>query len=209
VREKILLGIGLLLLLLVLLFLFFRPEGTDDEAPTDPGAMRSTPPLAKRQFFPELGVAIEYPANWGTNASPMPYATCNVCTVIGPSQPDHPYGVQFWKTVHQVGCQLTCYYLTIRTLPHGSTYAIDANGHVALRQEFERQRPLGLVNEDGDNTTYREILTVVPLAPIEGLPPEAEVPALLIDAFYRYGDTIAEAQTSEALANLLASLEIE
>ena len=36
-REKILLGIGLLLLLLVLLFLFFRPEDTD--APTDPGAM--------------------------------------------------------------------------------------------------------------------------------------------------------------------------
>jgi hypothetical protein len=38
VREKILLGIGLLILLLVLLFLFFRPEDTD--APTDPGAIR-------------------------------------------------------------------------------------------------------------------------------------------------------------------------
>jgi hypothetical protein len=66
-----------------------------------------------------------------------------------------------------------------------------------------------LVNEDGDNTPYREILTVVPLEPTEGQPPEAEVPALFIDAFYRYGDATAEAQTRQALAHLVASLEFE
>jgi len=164
-------------------------------------------PTLKRQSFPELGAAIEYPTDWTTDAAPMPYASCVPCTVFGPSQPDYPYGIQVWKGAHQLGCQLTCY-VNIRALPQGPTYSIDANGHVAFRQEFERQRPLGLAQEDGDSASYREILTVVPLDPIDGQSHEAELPALFIEAFYRYGDGAAEAQTREAMANLLTSLEI-
>jgi len=161
-----------------------------------------------RQSFPALGVTIEYPAHWAADATAMPYATCNTCTVVGPSRADYPYGVQIWRGLHQLGCQLTCY-INIRALPQEATRTIDANGHVAFQQEFERQRPLGLVNEDGDNTSYREIVTVVTLAPIDGLAPEAEVPALFIDAFYRYGDAAAEAETRDALARLVGTLAID
>jgi hypothetical protein len=160
--------------------------------------------MVKREPLPQLGIAIEYPAHWVTNAAPMPYATCNTCTVVGPSRAAYPYGVQLWEGTHQLGCQLTCY-LNIRALAQEATHTIDANGHLAVRQEFERQRPL---DGDADRTSYREILTVVPLVPIDGLPAEAEVPAVFIDAFYRYGDPAAEAQTREALAHLIASLDL-
>ena len=159
----------------------------------------------KRELLSSLGVTVEYPERWATGTAPMPYASCNTCTVIGPVGAEYPYGVQFWEGAHQLGCQLTCY-LNIRALPQGPTIAVDANGRVAFQQEFERQRPLGLVNEDGDRTSYREILTVVPLEPIVGLAPEAEVAALFIDAFYRYGDTTGEVQTREALALVLGTI---
>jgi hypothetical protein len=158
----------------------------------------------RREHFPELGVTIEYTADWVTNVAPMPYATCTTCTVIGPSQSDFPYGIQFFRGEHQLGCQLTCY-LNIRALAQEATHTIDVNGHVGFRQEFERQRPL---DGENDRTSYREILTVLPLAPIVGLAPEAKVPALFIDGFYRYGDAPGEAQTREALARVLSNLEI-
>lgn len=152
-------------------------------------------------------IAADFPVGWSPGAWPMPYATCTTCAVIGPGPPAAPHGVQFWRGVHQVGCELTCY-LNIRALAQGPTERVDADGRVAFRQEFERQRPLGLVNEDGDSTSYREILTVVPLSPVEGLPPEAYVPAIFIDAFYRYGDAAGEVETRWALARLLATLEL-
>ena len=167
----------------------------------------SAPAAFREESFPELSVAFEYPARWATGAEPMPYASCVTCTVVGPRRADYPYGIQFWKGTHEVGCE-PCYQLTIRTLPQGPTQSIDANGHVAFQQEYERQRPLGLVNEDGDATPYREILTVVPLELIEGLPEGTEVQAVLIDAFFRYGDETGERDVRAALANLLASVEI-
>jgi hypothetical protein len=165
---------------------------------------RGTPATVKREALPQLGIAIEYPAHWVTDVAPMPYATCNTCTVVGPRQADHPYGIQLYQSTHQLGCQLTCY-LNIRALAQGPTYTVDAGGSTAFRQEFERQQPL---DGDPDRTSYREILTVVPLVPIDGLTAEADVPAVFIDAFYRYGDLSAEAQTREALAHLLASLDL-
>ncbi len=177
-------------------------------APRTPETQPATiPPTLRRLSFPEFSISIELPREWTTNAAPMPYASCANCTSIGPAPTPYPYGIQFWKGTHQVGCD-PCYHLTIRTLPRGPTLSIDANGHVAFQQEYERQGPLGLVNTDGDTTLYREILTVVPLEPIGGLPGEAEVPAVFIDAFYRYGDQHGERETRAALADLLASIEI-
>lgn len=169
-----------------------------------PDASAASPP----RMFRGLGATFEYPAGWVTGATAMPYASCRPCSVLGPASVTHPYGIQLWKGEHQAGCQLTCY-LNIRALAQEATHEVDANGRVALRQEFERQRPLGLVNTDGDNTSYREILTVVPLAPIDGLPPEAFVPALFIDAYYRYGDAAAESAVRAALTQLLATLALQ
>ncbi len=158
----------------------------------------------KREAIPSLGVTIEYPASWAMGAASMPYASCNTCIVIGPAAA-HPYGVQLWESVHELGCELTCY-LNIRALAQGPTTTVDANGRDALQQDFERQRPLGPANDDGDYTSYREILTVVPLVPIESGVPGTEVRALFIDAFYRYGDTDGEVETRKALALLLGTL---
>lgn len=165
------------------------------------------PKTMRQEEFTGLSISAGVPREWTMNAAPIPYATCNDCTVIGPSQAQYPYGIQMWKGTHQVGCQLTCY-LNIRALAQDPTRTIDANGHVALRQEFERQRPLGMVNEDGDTTPYREILMVLPLEPIEGLPPEAEVAAVFIDGFYRYGDDAGEQAVRAALAYFIDSLRI-
>ena len=188
--------------------------GCSDSESRDPAAPSPSPTVtagSTRTFVIEnTRISVALPTAWSFGAPSMPYATCLPCTVAGPLDATHPYGIQFWRGEHQVGCQLSCY-ITIRAGPlsQNVSHTINVNGRLALQQEFERQRPLGLVNEDGDNTSYREILTVVPLATVDGLPPETFVPAIFIEAFFRYCDAAAERDARAALNAVLQALVIE
>ena len=152
-------------------------------------------PLSPKVFKNDaLGVELQYPSNWSEGAPPMPYATCYTCTVVGPKDLQYPYGIEIFDEPLDPRCTPTCYN-TIRALPQGSAETIRVAGQTSTRVEFERQAPLGLVNDTGETTPYREIWTLLPW----------RNRAILIVAFFRYGDADGEARVRTAYASMLAT----
>jgi hypothetical protein len=142
-----------------------------------------------------LGIEFEYPGSWIQGAAPSPYVSCFDCTVFGPAEAPHPYGVELFTQHLAEGCGPTCY-VGNRALPIGPEQSLTLAGREVMQLEIERQAPLGLVNETGDDTPYREIWTLIPLGD----------QALFLLAFYRDGDTAAEEETLSAYEGLLESL---
>ncbi len=134
-----------------------------------------------------LGIELQYPSNWSEGAPPTPYASCLSCTVVGPKDVPFPYGIEIFDEALDAGCAPTCY-VGNGSLPQAPADDILVAGYGARRQEFERVPPLGVRNQTGESTSYREIWTVV----------RVNDRALLIVGFFRYGDAAAEARVRSA-----------
>jgi DNA-binding CsgD family transcriptional regulator len=155
-----------------------------------------------------LGIEFMYPASWTAGAPPMPYASCFECAVFGPIDAEFPYGVQVFVQDVDLdgpscggalgGCPATAF-VGNRALPRGAQRQLEVAGGPAWQQEIERQAPLGLVNETGDDMPYVEVWTVLPLGDR----------ALFAVAFWRSDDMAAAEETRVAYEALLRSLRID
>lgn len=120
--------------------------------------------------------------------------------IFGPSQAEHPYGVEFWRA--ELFCGEPCPVsgsIGNRAVNPGDEVETEVGGRPAAQLVFERQPPLGLTNATGEMTPYREIWTRVRL----------DDQFLFFAAFYRDGDTAAEAATLAAYDMILSSLQID
>jgi len=142
-----------------------------------------------------LGIEFEYPASWVETAMPSPYVSCSGCITLGLAGAAHPYGVQLFTESLDKGCGATCY-VGNRALPRGEERSLVVAGRDATQVEIERQAPLGLVSQTGDDTPYSEVWTLIPM----------NDRALFVVAFYRFGDTAAEVEIESAYNDMLASL---
>ncbi|MEX2247548.1 MAG: helix-turn-helix transcriptional regulator [Dehalococcoidia bacterium] len=145
-----------------------------------------------------LGIELSYPSNWRAGAAPMPYATCITCTVLGPADVRYPHGIQIFELALDAGCRTTFCWSANRALPLGEPEAQTVAERPAFRVEFERQAPLGLVAETGDDTPYREIMTQIHLAGR----------AIYIVGFYRQGESVDETYVRRAYDAVLSSLAL-
>lgn len=188
-----------------------RTEGERDAraVPAVPAATAGADGSAEPKVYrdEELGIEFEYPAFWVEGAEPMPYASCLGCAVFGPRDAPHPYGVQLITLDVDLagpecgnrfgGCPVTALTGGIRVLPQGEESRFLLAGHSATRQEFVRQPPLGLTNETGETSVYRETWTVVQL----------NERGLALISFYRDDqDFRARAVAQAGYANVLDSL---
>jgi len=201
-------GKGLVLAMMAAIFLTLVAYRTTDERASPVASATSSPsatttgdgsvrvPLPKSVVHNEdLGIEFKYPSSWVEGTRPSPYVSCFGCTVVGPAEAAHPYGIQLFRESLSKGCGVTCY-VGNRALPEGEERSLTVGGRDASQVEIERQAPLGLVSQTDDDTPYREKWTLIPL----------EDRALFLVAFYRSGDTTAEVETESAYDGLLASL---
>jgi hypothetical protein len=118
----------------------------------------------------------------------MPYATCSACTVVGPKELQYPYGIEIFTQPGGVGvCPLVCYGAN-NAIERGVPEAVTVAGYPSGRNEYEHVPPLGLTNETGETTPFREIVTVVHVSDQD----------LVIIGFFRYGDAAGEARVRAA-----------
>jgi hypothetical protein len=145
----------------------------------------------------QMGFETSYPYGWIENAAPFPYASCTGCVTLGPRGVPYPFGIQIYTQPPDPGCDPACYF-GIRGVAAEAAHDITVDGWSASRQEIQRQAPLGVVDETGDDTPYRQIATVV----------ERDADALLIVGFFREGDHPAEEQTRAGYDLFLNSLQV-
>ena len=154
-------------------------------------------PLPSVYHDAALGLEMPYPFNWPEGAPAMPYATCNACAVLGPKDVHYPYGIQLYTQALSPGCDPSCA-MGNNAVSRTAAQTLFVDGHQASQQEFERQTPLGVTNETGETTPYREIVTVISLAD----------QSLIVDGFYRYGDVDGERYVRRAYANALGGMKL-
>ena len=95
----------------------------------------------------------------------------------------------------QPGCAVTCYDGAGR-VQDGDVTQLTIAGLDVSQVHMLHMPPLGLTNDTGEATPYREIWLLVPLRDH----------ALMIQAFYRDGDVAAEQETLAAYDELLRTL---
>ena len=156
-----------------------------------------------------LGIEFDLPNSWDDGATPMPYASCFTCLVLGPIGAEPPYGISIFETVGDLsgpecgnkfgGCPIMAYF-GIRGLRNGEETPLTVAGVDAAQQRIFRQPPLGLTNQTGELRLYHELATGVdtPLGT-----------DLMIIGFYREDDGVGELEVEIAYDALLKSLAIE
>ena len=148
----------------------------------------------------ELGIGFRYPGSWMEGAQPKPFRPCSGCTILGPAQPPHPYGIRlFVGTLPAEACGPGCYVPSIGHAQEGPERALTVARREARQVRIIVTPPVGLANETGEPTPYHETWTLIPL----------DRQALFLVAFYRDGDLVAEQETLSAYEALLASLRFE
>lgn len=177
--------------------------------PPASAAASATPGASRTLSLASLGLELQYPAAWTEGAAQEfstaafgPVVSCSDCTVLGPPSAQYPSGVEIFIEDLDPGCAVSCYVGNNAVGIGGTPLGPAAQTLVrvadidAKRMEIQRQAPLGIAAQTGDDTPYREIWT---LAPWYGK-------ALFFLAFYREGDASAEAETRAAYEALLASV---
>ena len=144
-----------------------------------------------------LGLEMPYPFNWSEGVPAMPYKLCGSCAVLGPKDVHYPYGIQLYTQALSPGCDPSCS-MGNDAVSRTAAQTLFVNGHQASQQEFELTTPLGVTNDTGETTSYREIVTVIPLAD----------QALVVNGFFRYGDADGERYVRRAYANALAGMKL-
>jgi DNA-binding CsgD family transcriptional regulator/Tol biopolymer transport system component len=159
----------------------------------------STPAALVSWTNADLGVTLNYPADWITDAAPM-LGSCVDCLIFGPASAPYPYGIDLFSVPSlDMGCvpaKFSPCYFSIRALALDPPRELTIAGHRALEQEIERQAPLGLAAETGDYTSYHQLATFV----------FRDTDTLIIDGFWRDGDVLGEAAVRGAYQAMLDSL---
>jgi len=173
-------------------------------------AVSAMPGATRTLSLASLGLELQYPAAWVEGAaqewsSPAvgPVVSCSGCTVLGPPSAQQPSGVEIFTADLDPGCAVSCY-VGNNAIGIGET-PLDPAAQTLVRvaeidskqMEIQRNAPLGIAARTGDYTPYREIWTLVPWYG----------KALFFVAFYREGDTAAEAETRAAYEAILASVQ--
>ncbi|MGB2694396.1 MAG: LuxR C-terminal-related transcriptional regulator [Dehalococcoidia bacterium] len=178
------------------------PEPTADRVgassvPTSAGPS----PEPNAYFADHVGIRFNYPASWIEDAAEAPFRGCTECTVFGPTQVSAPYGVRFmFGSLIGDGCGPGCYVPGIGRSQESAERTISVATRQARQVDIKASPPLGYSNETGDVTPYHEVWTLIPF--------DDQV-TLRFVAFYRDGDTAAEAATLAAYDMILSSLRID
>ncbi len=150
-------------------------------------------------FADHIGLEFAYPSWWIEDAADSPVRPCSECLVFGPAQAAQPYGIRWFFREYPEGCASPACVMGNgrQQLSEPRTFAVD--GREASQIDVLAGLPLGLREEMGGFFEYREVWTVIRLE---------DESATLFVAFYRDGDTAAEAETLAAYDALLESLRL-
>jgi hypothetical protein len=194
---------------------YFGPDATDDwkligvrlecdgtaarDAIERNGALAAPMPPRGKFTVGGIRVTLSYPGAWSeTDAQAMPYASCEGCMVLGPPRPAHAHGIQMFSAPLEPSCATFCWTAN-RLLPHTEPRRMIVDGHDAWVVEFERQAPLGLVEQTAGAAPYREIITQVHLGG----------EALYVSGFYREEDVAGEVAVRAVYDDVLATVRVE